>query len=144
MPVFTIESLREAIGEKQLMLLVDLDRDGVIGEEEEDRANRLILVGQADIDTRIKGKFQTPLDEMPPEYKEAVLDCVIYRLQPRGKLINTDAKERFDVAIRWAKDVKCDDAQLTSEEQPGLRRSPAAKNTGDGRLFTRAKLASVL
>lgn len=142
MPAFTISTLRTAIGEKQFMHLVDLDRDGLISAEEAARVERLILVGQADIDTRIRGKFGA-LTDTPPEYAEAVLDCVIFRLQPRGKAITDDVCKRFDIAVKWAKDVKIDEAQLTGE-QPSLRRSPAAAKSGPDRSFTRAKLADVM
>jgi phage gp36-like protein len=143
MPVFTIDTLRTTIGETAFMALADRDRDRVLGTEDTAAVERAILVGQADIDTRIRGKFKA-LVETTPEYEEAVLDCIIFRLQPRGRTITTDAKDRFDIAIRWAKDVKCDEAQLTSEAQPELRRSPAAKQTGPERQFTTIKLRDLL
>jgi phage gp36-like protein len=143
MPLYTIDSLRTALGERPFMALADLDRDGVLGIEEAARVERLILVGQADIDTRMRGKFRA-LTNTPPEYMEAVLDCIVYRLQPRGKVITADAESRFKTAIQWAKDVKADEAQITTDEQPALRRTHAASQTGPGRKFTTTKLRDVL
>jgi phage gp36-like protein len=142
MPVFTLDTLRDAIGEKQFMHLADLDRDGIVSAAETSRVERAILVGQADIDTRLRNKFGA-LTDTPPEYAEAVLDCVIYRLYPRGKSPTEDVCKRFEVAIAWAKAVKCDEAQLTGE-QPPLRRTSAATKSGPERVFTRDGLKDVM
>jgi hypothetical protein len=51
--------------------------------------------------------------------------------------------KRYDLARAWARSVKCDEAQLSTDELP-LRRSPAATQTGPGRKFTAASLKDVL
>jgi phage gp36-like protein len=144
MPVFTIDTLRTAIGEAEFMRLADRDRDRVLGTEDIDAVERAILAGQGDIDSRIKGKFKTPIADPPPELREAYLDAIVYRMHPRGQPIPEDTCKRYELAIKWAKDVKGDEAQLTSEAQPELRRTPAATATGSGRKFTTTKLRDVL
>ena len=144
MPVFTIDTLRTAIGEQAFMSLADRDGDRVLGAEDTDAVQRAIDAGIGDIDSRIKGKFATPIENPSPELREAYLNAICYHMQPRGRPGLEDICERYKLAIQWAKDVKGDEAQLTSEVQPSLRRTPAARQTGTGRKFTTSKLRDVL
>lgn len=143
-PVYTVQSLREAIGERAFMGIACRDGSRVLGIEDEAAVVRAIAVGQGDIDSRIKGKFKTPIVDPPPELSQAYLDAIVYRMCPIGRPIPEDVCKRYELAIKWAKDVKGDEAQLTSEEQPPLRRKSAVTRTGPERQFTTAKLRDVL
>lgn len=144
MPIFTIDTLRTALGEAAFMLLADHDGDRIIGIEDAAAVEQAILAGQGDIDSRIKGKFQTPIDNPPPELRQAYLDAIAYRLCRVGWPIPDDICKRYENSIKWARDVKGDEAQLSSEAQPLLRRASAVTRTGPDRKFTAHKLRDLL
>lgn len=143
MPVFTPETLRDELGERVFMGLADLDRDRTLSDAEEQRVVNCIAAGEGDINSRIKGKYETLAASPTHEYREAILDAIIFRLQPRGQSLTADVLKRYDLALSWASKVKCDEAQISVDVLP-LRRTPAATQTGPGRKFTAAKLADVL
>jgi phage gp36-like protein len=144
MPLFTLDTLRTEVGEKHLMAIGNLGRGGALTSEEVDRINRAIASGQGDIDSRIKGKFSTSSQIESAEYRQHVLSAIVFHLHPYGKVMTKDVVDRYDRGLRWAKDVKCDEAQITTDEQPALRRAPAATQTGPGRKFTTTSLKDLL
>ena len=126
--------------------MVDLDGDGLLSEEEEQRVNDAIAEGSSEIDSRVGVKYPTPLaaEHRTPVLLRRCADVIAYILTDDGDVLSETVYSRYKSAVQWACDVGKGKARLGDEEKKPKPRIAAARRDGPSRNYTRKKLSGVL
>lgn len=134
--------LFQHISESDLIAITDDADTGSINQQVIDRA---IHDADAEINAYVAGKYDVPLDPVPPIITKISVDLAIYRLSGRrGLPIPEDRKFRYQECIRMLRDIQKGSATLggttTNSQQSGS--GPLSTSTSDNRIFTMTSMTN--
>lgn len=130
----TLDDLKEKISEDELIQLTDDEGTGVIVTSRTDRA---MEDASSEIDAYASGRYQVPLDPVPPVIRKFAVDLAIYNLLQRREGADEDRQRDYANAIAFLKNVS--EGKVTLGVTP--RPDPAEEASGTtGITSTRTKV----
>lgn len=111
MPYITVDDLKKAMPEAELIQLTDDEKAGSLTVTALARINEAISSAGADIDSYAGTKYATPL-QSSQKVKDLACDLTIWRLEKRRRKIRENTQTAYDAAIAFLKDVAAGRAKL--------------------------------
>jgi phage gp36-like protein len=138
MPYATPADMKSRFPEKDLKELTDVNGQTI----DDARLARALADASDEIDGYLMGRYKLPLEQIPRSLGLYACDIAMYRIQAlRPKNDIEDAKDRYDSAIRYLKDVSKGAVNLALNDagQPAEQTDGPIVVTAD-RNFTRTSM----
>ena len=142
----TAQQLREHLGSRRFLELADLDSDGSMDSEEFAALEAALSRAESELASHIGTKYAKLADEdVTPALLGHLVDMTAYYMSNTGDVISEEVVRRRSEAVKWAKAVGMNKAQLGSESgEDFTTRVPSVRRRGPDREFTIAKTEGLL
>ena len=139
----TVQDAIDLYGESYVLTSVDRDKDGKV---DNNALKNALKQASSLLDSYIGFRYVVPVSPVPQILKKFTIDIAIYESSP-GTLARTKEKrERFEDAIKWAKDVSAGKAAIVvaGNVDPEPEQVNEPEISVESRVMTRSKLSNLI
>lgn len=133
----TIEDIRYAMDESDMIRFTDDDDVGIVNAQVVDKA-----VGDAGalVDAYLAARYAVPLDPVPDVVNGLACDIAVYKISSRRGIASDDVRKKFDDAVKFLREFADGKAVLPGATESATGGSDTVKMTSDTRVFSRERM----